>query len=293
MTRKSWFQFGIVGFLWGIPYLLMKVAVADIPPPLIVAGRTLIGAAILIPIAIHRKTLKSALRGIKFVLPYAFLEMAGPWILLTNAEKSISSGLAGLLIATVPIFATVFTSLRGDHSVWQPKRVLGLVVGFIGIIALVGIESLRGTSSPKAISMVVLAAVMYSYAVLMITSNLPNDDAIAINGLAMAITFIFYLPIAIAMWPHNAVSAHAIEALIALGIFSTAIAFILYFTVIVEIGPARGSLVTYVNTAVAVVLGVIILNEPITLGIIVGLPLVLVGSYLASRKAPLPVIAEA
>lgn len=293
MTRKSWFQFGIVGFLWGIPYLLMKVAVADIPPPLIVAGRTLIGAAILIPIAIHRKTLKSALRGIKYVLPYAFLEMAGPWILLTNAEKSISSGLAGLLIATVPIFATVFTSLRGDHSVWQPKRVLGLVVGFIGIIALVGIESLRGTSSPKAISMVVLAAVMYSYAVLMITSNLPNDDAIAINGLAMAITFIFYLPIAIAMWPHNAVSAHAIEALIALGIFSTAIAFILYFTVIVEIGPARGSLVTYVNTAVAVVLGVIILNEPITLGIIVGLPLVLIGSYLASRKTPLAVIAEA
>ena len=293
MTRKSWILFGLVGFLWGIPYLLMKVAVADIPPPLIVAGRTFIGAAILIPIAIHKKTFVSALRGIKYVLPYAFLEMAGPWILLTNAEKSISSGLAGLLIATVPIFATVITSLRGDHSVWQPKRILGLVVGFIGIISLVGIESIKGTSSPKAIAMVILAAMMYAYAVIMITSNLPNDDPIAINGLAMAITSVFYMPIAIAMWPNTAISAHAIEALIALGIFSTALAFMIFFTVLAEIGPARGSLVTYVNTAVAVVLGIIILNEPITLGIIVGLPLVLVGSYLASRKTPLAVIAEA
>ena len=104
----------------------MKVAVADIPPPLIVAGRTLIGAAILIPIALYRGSFMEAVRGIKYVLPYAFLEMVGPWILITNAEKEISSGLAGLLVATVPIFATIFTSLRGDHSVWEPKRVFAL-----------------------------------------------------------------------------------------------------------------------------------------------------------------------
>jgi drug/metabolite transporter (DMT)-like permease len=149
MTRKSWILFGIVGFLWGIPYLLMKVAVADIPPPLIVAGRTLIGAAILIPIAIKKNTFKDAINGIKFVIPYAVLEMVGPWILITSAEKEISSGLAGLLVATVPFFASIFSSLRGDHSVWQPKRIFGLVVGFVGIIALVGIESITGTSNPR------------------------------------------------------------------------------------------------------------------------------------------------
>lgn len=292
MTRKSWIQFAIVGFLWGIPYLLMKVAVADIPPPLIVAGRTIIGAAILIPIALHQKSLMDAIRGIKYVLPYAFLEMVGPWILITNAEKEISSGLAGLLVATVPIFATIFTSLRGDHSVWQPKRIFGLVVGFIGIVALVGIESITGSSNPKAIAMCILAAILYSYAVLMVTSNLPGVDGVAINGVAMAITAIFYTPIAIAMWPSNPVSFNAIAALVALGVFSTAIAFMLFFIVIKEIGPARGSLTTYVNTAVAVVLGIIILNEPITLGIIVGLPLVLLGSYLASRNSKLVVIAE-
>jgi drug/metabolite transporter (DMT)-like permease len=293
MTRKSWIQFGILGFLWGIPYLLLKVAVVDIPPPLIVAGRTIIGAAILIPIAIHRKSFMDAVRGIKYVLPYAFLEMVGPWILITTAEKEISSGLTGLLIATVPIFATIFTSMRGDHSVWQPKRIFGLIVGFVGIIALVGIESFNGDSNPKAIAMVILSAILYAYAVLMVTSNLPGVDGVAINGLAMGITFLFYLPIAIATWPSNPVSIKSIAALVALGIFSTAIAFMLFFAVIVEIGTARGSLTTYVNTAVAVVLGIIILKEPITLGIIVGLPLVVLGSYLASRKSKLVVIAEA
>ena len=284
MTRKSWILFGIVGFLWGIPYLLMKVAVADIPPPLIVAGRTLIGAAILIPIAIKKNTFKDAIKGIKYVIPYAVLEMVGPWILITSAEKEISSGLAGLLVATVPFFASIFSSLRGDHSVWQPKRIFGLVVGFLGIIALVGIESITGTSNPKAIAMVILAAIMYAYAVLMITTNLPGVDGIAINGVAMGLTCLFYTPIAIATWPSNPVSADAIAALVVLGVFSTAIAFMLFFIVIVEIGVARGSLTTYVNTAVAVVLGILILDEPITLGIIVGLPMVLLGSFLASRK---------
>lgn len=293
MTRKSWIQFAFVGLLWGIPYLLMKVSVADIPPPLIVAGRTFIGAMILIPISVRQGSFMDAVRGIKYVLPYAFLEMVGPWILITNAEKEISSGLAGLLIATVPIFATIFTSLRGDHTVWQPKRIFGLVVGFIGIVALVGIESITGSSNPKAIAMCILAALMYAYAVLMVTSNLPDVEGVAINGLAMAITSLFYLPIAIAMWPSNSVSLNAVVALVALGVFSTAIAFMLFFTVIKEIGAARGSLTTYVNTAVAVVLGIFVLGEPITLGIIVGLPLVLLGSYLASRKTKLAVIAEA
>lgn len=285
MTRKSWIHFGIVGFLWGIPYLLIKVAVADIPPPLIVAGRTFIGAAILIPIAMKKNTFMDAIKGIKYVAPYAVLEMVGPWILITNAEKEITSGLAGLLIATVPIFSTIFSSMRGDHTVWQPKRIFGLVVGFVGIVALVGIESITGSSNPKAIAMVILASIMYAYAVLMITTNLPGVDGIAINGVAMAITSLIYTPIAIAMWPTNHVSFNAIAALIALGIFSTAIAFMLFFIVIVEIGPARGSLTTYVNTAIAVVLGIIILGEPITLGIIVGLPMVVLGSFLASRKS--------
>lgn len=283
MSRKSLFYFVVVGILWGIPYLLMKVAVEDFPPAAVVAGRTLIGASILIPIAVYRKKFKGAVLGFKYVAFYALMEMIGPWILITTAEQEISSGLAGLLVSTVPIFATIIISLRGDHTVWQFKRIVGIVVGFVGLILVVGLESLTGSSDPLSIAMVIVASMSYAYAVIMVTSNLPLVDGIAINGLAMALTTIFWAPVAIAQWP-SSISMNSVISLVALGIFSTAIAFILFFKLIDEIGPARGSLVTYLNTAIAVVLGVIILREPLTAGIIVGLPLVLVGSYLASRK---------
>lgn len=291
MTRKSLFYFILVGFLWGIPYLLMKVAVEEIPPSAIVAGRTLIGAAILIPVALYRKTFKGAVLGFKFVAFYALLEMIGPWILISTAQKKIDSGLAGLLISTVPIFAAIITSLRGDHSVWQFKRMFGIVVGFIGLIAVVGIESFSGNSHPASIAMMILAAMGYSYAIIMVTTNLPLVDGIAINGLAMAITSIFWAPLAIAQWPAQ-VSLKPALSLIALGVLCTALAFLIFFKLLAEIGPARGSLVTYLNTSVAVVLGVIVLDEPITIGLIVGLPLVLIGSYLASKKSESALVAK-
>ena len=291
MSRKSLFYFLLVGFLWGIPYLLMAVAVEEIPPSAIVAGRTLIGAAILIPVALYRKTFKGAVLGFKFVAFYALLEMIGPWILISTAQKKIDSGLAGLLISTVPIFAAIITSLRGDHTVWQFKRMFGIVVGFIGLIAVVGIESFSGNSHPASIAMMILAAMGYSYAIIMVTTNLPLVDGIAINGLAMAITSIFWAPLAIAQWPSQVTLKPALS-LIALGVLCTALAFLLFFKLLVEIGPARGSLVTYLNTSVAVVLGVIVLNEPITIGLIIGLPLVLVGSYLASKKSESDIVAK-
>ena len=291
MSRKSLFYFLLVGFLWGIPYLLMKVAVEEIPPSAIVAGRTLIGAAILIPVALYRKTFKGAVLGFKFVAFYALLEMIGPWILISTAQKKIDSGLAGLLISTVPIFAAIITSMRGDHTVWQFKRRFGIVVGFIGLIAVVGIESFSGNSHPASIAMMILAAMGYSYAIIMVTTNLPLVDGIAINGLAMAITSIFWAPLAIAQWPSQVTLKPALS-LIALGVLCTALAFLVFFKLLVEIGPARGSLVTYLNTSVAVVLGVIVLNEPITIGLIIGLPLVLIGSYLASKKTQSDIVAK-
>jgi drug/metabolite transporter (DMT)-like permease len=140
-----------------------------------------------------------------------------------------------------------------------------------------------GNSDPLSIAMVIVASMGYAYAVIMVTTNLPLVDGIAINGLAMAITTVFWAPVAMVQWP-SSISMNSALSLIALGIFSTAIAFILFFKVIAEIGPARSSLVTYLNTAIAVLLGVIILREPLTAGILIGLPLVLIGSYLASRK---------
>jgi drug/metabolite transporter (DMT)-like permease len=210
--------------------------------------------------------------------------MVGPWILIGTAEQKISSGLAGLLVSSVPIFSTLIASRYGDKSVWQPKRLFGIAIGFLGVFLLVGIESLTGSSDPLSILMVIAASIGYAFAVIYITRKMPEGSGVAINGIAMAMTAVFYSPALFIFWPDRAVSHEAIYSLIALGVFSTGIAFAIFFAVMAEIGPTRASLVTYMNTAFAVILGVIILNEPLTLGIIVGLPLVLIGSYLASRR---------
>lgn len=287
MSRRAWFLFILVGFLWGIPYLFIKVAVDTdngFSPAAVVCLRTAIGAAILIPLAMRQGQLGAAIRGIKYVAPYALLEMIGPWILIGTAEQKISSGLAGLLIASVPIWATIFASMRGDKTVWHHKRLMGIVVGFIGLIAVVGFESIKGSSDPLSIAMVLVAAIGYSYAVMMVQGALPHVSGIAINAVAMAITAIFYLPLTIIQWPTHEISREAINAIIGLGVLSTGAAFVAFFALAAMIGVARGSLVTYLNTAFAVVLGVIILDEPFTTGMALGLPLVLIGSYFASRK---------
>ena len=284
MSRKNWGLFLLTGLLWGIPYLLMKVAVRDLSPVVIVFGRVLIGSLILIPIAIRKRTILDGFKNWKYVLPYATAEMILPWILITTAEKNISSGLAGLLVATVPIWSTIQASYHGDKSVWHHKRLFGLALGFIGIVLVVGIESIRGKQDPVAIGMMLLAAIGYSWATIMVNRNIPHVDGIAINGISMGITAIVYLPLTALNLPSSMPSSSVLWSVFLLGLFPTALAFIFFFQLMPEIGPARASLVTYLNTAFAVLLGIILLGEPLTLGIEVGLPLVLIGSYFASRK---------
>lgn len=288
MSRRGWGLFLLVGFLWGVPYLFIKVAVdpaTGFTPAIVVCLRTAIGALILIPWAIKDRSIGAALRGMKYVLPYAFLEMIGPWILIGTAEQKISSGLAGLLVASVPIWATIFASMQGDKTVWHHKRLFGLIIGFIGLIAVVGIESIKGSADPLSIGMILLASVGYAYAVMFVQNGLPGVSGVAINAVAMVITSLFYLPFAVTQWPTHEIGATAIWSIIGLGVLSTGVAFAIFFALTPIIGVARASLVTYINTACAVVLGVIILGEPLTIGIILGLPLVLIGSYFASRKS--------
>ncbi len=284
MSRKSWFLFLAVGLLWGIPYLFMKVAVKEIAPADIVFARVFIGSLILVPIALRKGVLRDALRNYQHVLPYAIAEMIGPWILITTAEKKLSSGLAGLLVATVPIWSTIISSFHGDRTVWHAKRLFGLIIGFIGVVLVVGIETFSQKQSFLSIGMIIVAAIGYAWAVIRVNRKIPHVNGIAINGIAMATTSIFYLPFAVAQAPSHLPSHKALFAVLALGLFSTATAFILFFKLMSDIGPARASLVTYLNTAFAVVLGVLLLGEPLTAGIAIGLPLVLIGSYFAGRK---------
>ena len=284
MTKSGWGTFAVLGFLWGIPYLFLKVAVEEMSPSSIVFLRVLIGAIVLLPIALKRKTFYIARQYWPLLFLYTVTELIGPWYLITNAEQKITSGLAGLLIATVPIWSAILASIFGDHTVWHKSRLFGLIIGFIGVVAVVGIESLSGRQDMISIGMVLVAAMGYAYAINMVNRRIPQVPGLALNTWAMIITSIVYLPFAIISWPKETPSIEAIGSVLGLGILCTAVAFILFFKLVAEVGPPRASLITYLNTAVAVVLGVILLGEPLTLGIALGLPLVLIGSYFASRK---------
>jgi len=284
LTKSGWSTFALLGFLWGIPYLFIKVAVEEMSPSSVVFLRVLIGAIVLLPIALKRKTFLIARQYWPLLLLYTATELIGPWYLITNAEQKINSGLTGLLVATVPIWAAILASIFGDHTVWHKSRLFGLIIGFIGVVAVVGIESLSGRQDIISIGMVLLAAMGYAYAINMVNRKIPEVPGLALNTWAMIITSFVYLPFAIISWPKAIPSVQTIGSVLGLGILCTAVAFILFFKVVAEVGPPRASLVTYLNTAVAVVLGVILLGEPLTLGIALGLPLVLIGSYFASRK---------
>ena len=238
----------------------------------------------MIPLALKQGLLPDAMKFFRWILLYSIIELVGPWYFLSSGERHVSSGLAGLLIATVPFWSTLIASFLGDKSVWQSHRIIGMVIGFIGVVLVVGLESLRGDNSVSAIVMILLAALGYAIAPIMIRRKAPTLNGLAINSVAMLITAIIYIPVGVIQFPDTMPNAKSIWSLIILGIFPTAIAFVIFFKLIVEIGPTRSSMVTYINTAVAVILGIIVLSEPLTLGIALGLPLILVGSYMSGKK---------
>jgi drug/metabolite transporter (DMT)-like permease len=284
---RSWQLFGLIGVLWGIPYLFIRIAVEQpggFEPGFLVFARTLLGALILLPLALRKKVLTPALKRFKWVFLYAIMELAGPWYFLSSGERHVTSGLAGLLIATVPFWSSILASFLGDKTVWHKHRLGGMVVGFIGVVFVVGTEAFRGENQPFSIFIILVGSIGYAIAPMMIRRKAPELDGLAINSVAMAIVATIYIPVGIIQWPTEHVNAKAIWSLIILATLCTAAAFIVFFKVIVDLGPTRASMVTYLNTVIAVILGIIILSEPLTIGMIIGMPLVLVGSYFAGKK---------
>ena len=222
------------------------------------------------------------------MLAYAALEMIGPWFLITEAERVISSGLAGLLVATVPFFGLLIGIFyQKDKSLKHPKTLAGLAIGFIGVILLVGIDAFNGHVSLPHVGMIILAAIGYSVAPVIIATKIPEVSGVAVNGLAMAIVAVVYAVPAMLSLPNEIAANPPAESwlsILGLGVVCSAIAFVAFFRLVREIGSARATLVTYMNMAVAVILGIILLAEPITTGILIGMPLVVVGSVLATRK---------
>jgi drug/metabolite transporter (DMT)-like permease len=287
VSRKGLLLFLGVGIAWGMPYFFIAIALPGFSTVSIVWLRVAIATAVLLPLAIHQRVLRPALRAWPWVLAFAVLEMVGPWYFITEAERSISSSLAGLLITTVPFIAAFVVGLRGDKSAWHPKTVLGLLIGLAGVISLVGLDVFAGVIELYPVILVLLAAIGYAVAPIIANekmSDVPTLGVITLSLIAVVIVYAipaaFTLPADIAAGP----TTNEWLSVVFLAVVCSALAFVMFFALIKEIGPARATLITYVNLLVAMILGIVFLQEPVTTGILVGLPLVVIGSYLASQR---------
>jgi drug/metabolite transporter (DMT)-like permease len=276
--------FLLMSVIWGIPYLLIKVAVGEFSPVVVVFARCVVGAALLLPWTIARGQLRPALRHWRPLLAFTLLEMTGPWLLLSWAEQTLSSSLTGLLVATVPFVAALAGRLAGEEERLTAVRIVGMLLGVVGIVALLGLD-IEGVTLPALIA-VALVVIGYATAPLIVSRKLPDVSGVAASSIALFVTAVIYAPFAVPrLGEVGDASAQAVLSLVILGVVCTALALALFFALIREVGPQRALVITFVNPGVAVLLGVLLLDEPLTLGIAIGLPLVLVGCVLATRRS--------
>lgn len=271
-----------MSFIWGIPYLFIKIAVAELTPASLVFLRCAIGAALLLPIAAARNDLKPLLPHWKWIAVYTFVEVAAPWFLLSDAERRISSSLSGLLIALVPSIGAILAWATGSDDRLDARRIAGLGLGFLGVAALVGLDVSAGDIG--AVAEVALVALGYALGALIIARKLSGLPLFGVVAASLTLTLIAYAPVGIAQLPSTLPSPQVIFAVAVLGVVCTALAFLIFFPLIAEVGAARATVITYVNPAVALALGVAFLHEPLTVGIVLGFVLIVLGSVLATRR---------
>lgn len=268
--------------IWGIPYLLIKVAVEGLSVPVLVFARTAVGALVLIPLTLRRSSWYPVLAQWKPVAAFAFFEIIAAWLLLSDAEQHISSSLTGLLIAASPIVAAVLDRLTGGGQPLTAKRLAGLAVGLSGVAALAGPELTGGSAWP--VSEVLLVAVCYAIAPLIAARYLADVPTMPMTAACLGLAAIIYAGPAAATWPSAVPATRVVVSVALLAVVCTALAFIVFFALIREVGAPRALVFTYVNPAVALAAGVVVLGEPLTPWHLAGLALILAGSVLATRR---------
>ncbi len=282
MTRRSWALFAAMCVIWGVPYLLIRIAVRDFAPGTLVFVRTAIGGLVLVPFALAGGGYRVVLPHWRALLAFTAIELAVPWLLLSDAERVLSSSLTGLLIAAVPLVGVVAARLGGMDTDGGVARYAGLVLGVVGVGLLLGLD----VGAVRASALIELTFVVIGYAVapVIMARRLAQLPSIPVISASLLLAALGYLPYGVTHWP-SAISAQVGWSVLGLGVVCTALAFVVFFALIADIGPARATVFTYVNPAVAVLLGVWLLDEHFTLGIAVGFPLILVGSVLAARRS--------
>lgn len=286
MTRRAWLLFAALSVVWGVPYLLIRVAAREVSPFVLVVARAGLAAAVLLPLAARRGELRGLWRARWLVLGFGVIEVAVPFTLIGYGEQHLTSSLAGLLVASVPLFVAVL-ALRVDAAQRVTGlRLLGLGVGLLGVVLLLGLDVGGDGEALLAAGAVLAAAVSYAAGALLIGRSAGRVPQLGLSagGLVVA-TALLAAPAALTL-PDRVPSARVLASLVALALVCTALALVLFTALIAEAGASRSTVITYVNPAVAVTLGVLLLGEPLTAATGAGFLLILAGSWLSTGGRP-------
>jgi drug/metabolite transporter (DMT)-like permease len=283
MSARAWAGFAAMSVLWGIPYLFIKVAVdGGMPPAFIAWVRVTLAAAILLALA-HRAGVLPSLRGRwRWLAAYALAEIVIPFPLIAAGEQHVSSSLAAILIAAVPLFIALLAIRFDPAERATGRRLVGLLVGLVGVVVLMGIDVAGKRDEMLGAGAIVIAALGYAIGPMTLKAKLSELDPRATMGASLAIAALVLTPFAAIAPPRESPSTEVIVSLVVLGIACTALAFVIFGALITEIGPGRALVITYVNPVVAVALGVLILDERPGTGAVAGLLLILAGSWLST-----------
>ncbi len=283
MRPRAWVAFAAMSAIWGIPYLFIKIAIDGGMTPVDIAfTRVVIGAAVLFPLAWRGGGL-STLRGRwRWVAAYALFEISLPFPLIAFGETHVASSLAAIVIATTPLIVTVL-ALRVDPTDRPTRtRVAGLLIGFLGVVAFVGLDVAGRPGELLGTMAILLAACGYAIGPLILGHRLGAADARAVMSASLGIAAVLLAPAALLDAPHRLPSAGAFGAVVVLGLVCTAAAFVIFAGLIADAGPARALVITYINPVIAVGLGVAVLGEQPGAGAVAGLLLILAGSWLST-----------
>lgn len=279
MSRRGWTLFLAMAVIWGIPYLLIRVAVRQLDPGVMVLLRTAPASALLMPLVIAKRQIPVLIKNLRWIIIFAVIEFGIPWYCMATAEKHISSSLTSLLICCVPLFAVIAQRFRRSGEQISQRRYFGLGIGAVGVALLVGLD-LRG-GSITWIGLMMVVCLGYCFGPMILATKLSHVPGVVVVAGATAFVAICWIPWSVVHWPTH-ISGETWSCMAVLSVVCTATAFLVFFELVKEVGSSRSVVVTYFNTAIAVVLGVVGLHETLTAGIVFGFPLVLVGCIFAT-----------
>jgi drug/metabolite transporter (DMT)-like permease len=276
----------IVAAIWGASYLFIKVAVDEVEPTAMMFIRLVLATAVLVPVLIWRLGASEAAVAVRQTGWRSFgvglLNAALPFVLIAWGEKYVDSGVAAIANATVPIFVVLLAFRFNPSERVYGLRLAGILVGLVGVGVLAGLHPEGGWWAVAGTLAIVIASLSYAAANHFVQHNYSETAPLVIATVSCATAALILAPFALVQWPEEMPSWEATGSIVALGVLGTAVALLFFYRLLNRYGAARASLVTYLLPPVALVYGVLILDEEVTLNAALGLVLILAGVALGS-----------